>query len=209
MTELPVHLEALGRELDTAVTRFVARRRLRRRRLRIVGAATMLALACSAVAIASGIGPELQLDPTKWSVLGRGDVDNGAGEYVHGQRLDDGSHSTFMLEHDQGLGRYEAFLLHERLLAASAASSSVPVREEQGDLCSRSELARAEQVGLDTLRGSFVPGTPADATKPAVDQALGAAFADTPCRGLEYAGELARRVYAGVEPRANLMSGVR
>lgn len=209
MTELPTHLEALGRDLDAAVTRLVAGRRRRARRLQIAGAASALALAFSAAAIASGIGPELQLDPTKWSVLGGGSVDDGQGEYVHAQRLEDGSNSTFMVEHDGGLDRYAAFLLHERLRAAAAETSPVPVRREQVELCTRAELTRAEQVGLETLGASFAAGTPVNATKAKVDDAVKAAFADAPCRGLEYAGEVARLVYAGVEPQANLMPGAR
>lgn len=209
MTKLPTHLEALGRDLDAAVSRLVASRRRRARRLRIVGAASALALAFSAAAIASGIGPGLQLDPTKWSLLGGGTVDDGQGEYVHAQRLEDGSNSTFMVERDQGLDRYEAFLLHERLRAAAAETSPVPVRREQGELCTRAELTRAERVALATLQASFAVGTPANATRATVDDAVKAAFGDAPCRGLEYGGEIARLVYAGVEPQANLMPGVR
>ncbi len=85
----------------------------------------------------------------------------------------------------------------------------MPVREEPGDLCTRGELTRAEQTALDTLRASFVPGTPADVTKPSVDAAVAAAFASAPCRGLEYAGEIPRLVYAGIEPVSHLMTGVK
>jgi hypothetical protein len=42
-----------------------------------------------------------------------------------------------------------------------------------------------------------------------VDDAVTAAFTGAPCRGLEYAGERARFVYAGVEPRTMLMPGAR
>jgi hypothetical protein len=45
--------------------------------------------------------------------------------------------------------------------------------------------------------------------KGVVDGAVSAAFQDGPCRGLEYAGERARFVYAGVEPRSMLMPGAR
>jgi hypothetical protein len=209
MTTLPDHLEELGRDLDAAIGRLVVRRRRRSRVLRTTAAGAALVLAFCAVAVASGIGPGLQLDPTKWSLLGGGSVDEGRGEYVHAQRLADGSHSTFMVEHDQGLDRYAAFLLHERLRAAAAETSPVPVRQEQGALCTRAQLTRAEQVALDTLRASFEAGMPADATKGAVDTALAAEFSGSPCRGLEYGGEVARLAYAGVEPSANLMAGVR
>jgi hypothetical protein len=35
------------------------------------------------------------------------------------------------------------------------------------------------------------------------------AFADDPCRGLQYAGEIAHLVYAALEPAADLMPSVR
>ena len=131
----------------------------------------------SATAIASGIADDLNLDPTQWSILGRGSVDNGKAEYVHGQRLSDGSHSTFLVEHDAGLAPYEAFLLHEKTLAAARATSPVPVSAESGALCSRAELQRAESVALATLRSAFPAGTDADATKATVDASVRAAFA--------------------------------
>ena len=208
MTELPEHLEAIGRELQSAVGRRIERRRRRRRTLRVGGAAAVLALAVSAAAIASGIGPELQLDPTKWSLLGGGSVDEGQGQFVHAQRKADGSHSTFMVEHDAGLAPYQAFLLHERTRAAADATSPVPVRTEPGALCSPAELTRAETVALTRL-AAFPAGTAATATKADVDAAVAAAFSGAPCRGLEYASEQARLVYAGVEPRTFLMPGVR
>ena len=43
----------------------------------------------------------------------------------------------------------------------------------------------------------------------AVDSAVSAAFADAPCKGLEYAGEQARLVYAGRQPAAKLMPGAK
>ena len=150
-----------------------------------------------------------QLDPSKWSILGGGDVDGGRGAYVHAKSLDDGSNSTFLLEHDDGLAPYQAFLLHEKTLAAAQASSPVPVRVESGDLCSAAALTRAEQIAMVTLSAGFAQGTPPDASKQAVDNATQAAFADAPCRGLEYAGEQARLVYAGVQPRSQLMPGAR
>ena len=60
-----------------------------------------------------------------------------------------------------------------------------------------------------TLSAGFAQGTPPDASKQAVDNATQAAFADAPCRGLEYAGEQARLVYAGIQPVAALMAGAR
>jgi hypothetical protein len=69
-------------------------------------------------------------------------------------------------------------------------------------------VTRAEIVGLQAL-GAFEPGTAANSTKEVVDDAVAAAFAGAPCRGLEYAGEQARFVYAGTEPRRLLMPGAR
>lgn len=208
MTELPPHLRTLGEDLDVAVRRLVANRRRRVRRFRIAGAASALALAFATAAIASGIGPGLQLDPTKWSLLGGGKVDNGRGEFVHAKRVDDGSNATFMVEHDQGLDRYAAFLLHERLRQAAGETSPVPVRTEHGNVCTRIELAHAEQIALDVLRASSPSGTPANAGKARVDNAIGEAFEGAGCRGLAYAGEIARLVYSGLEPQTNLMPGV-
>jgi len=109
----------------------------------------------------------------------------------------------------RGLDPYQAFLLHQRTRAAADASSPVPVRAERGEVCTAAELTRAETVALQTLHDSFPRATAPRATKEVVDAAVAAAFADTPCRGLEYAGERARFVYAGVEPRSLLMPGAR
>lgn len=201
--------ELLERDLHAGAGRAVARRRRYRRRLRIAGTTAAAALVFSAVAVASGIGPELQLDPTKWSILGGGSVDGGQGQYVHAQNREDGNHSTFMVEHDQGLDRYDAFLLHQRLSRAAASSSPVRVRPEKGAPCTRAELTRAEVIALATLRDSFAPGTVPDATKQAVDDAVAEGFASSPCAGLEYAGERARFVYAGIEPVSMLMPEAR
>ena len=200
-------LEAIGRDLQNALERRIRSKRRRSRRLRLAALSLALTGAFATVAYASGIGPDLQLDPSKWSILGGGDVDGGRGAYVHAKSLDDGSNSTFLLEHDDGLAPYQAFLLHEKTLAAAQASSPVPVRVESGDLCSAAALTRAEQIALATLSAGFAQGTPPDASKQAVDNATQAAFADAPCRGLEYAGEQARLVYAGVQPRSQLMPG--
>jgi len=113
-----------------------------------------------------------------------------------------------MVEHDAGLPAYQAFLLHEQTLAAAQASSPVPVEIEPGALCTPSALARAEAVALSTLRTQFPAGTNADATKASVDAAVLAAFKGSPCKGLEYAAEQARLVYAGVQPASMLMPGV-
>jgi hypothetical protein len=211
MTELSSELELLGEQLHAAFGRHVARRR-RRRRLHVAGASFLGVLVFAAAALASGIGPDLQLDPTKWTILGGGSVDGGKASFVHAQRKDDGGHSLFMVEHDAGLDRYEAFLLHEKVKAlgnAAEAAEGVPVRTEPGELCTTAQLTRAENVALDTLRASFAPGVAPDVAKPGVDKAIQAAFADSPCRGLEYAGETARFVYAGIQPKSNVMPGAR
>jgi hypothetical protein len=201
-------LQALGDDLFAALNRRTVTTRRRVRRLRVAALVVGALGVFSATAIASGIAGDLNLDPTQWSILGRGSVDNGKAEYVHGQRISDGSHSTFLVEHDAGLAPYEAFLLHEQTLVAARATSPVPVSAESGALCSRAELQRAESLALATLHSTFPVGTDADATKTAVDKAVRGAFANAPCRGLEYAGEQARFVYAGIQPVATLMPGV-
>ena len=200
-------LVALEQDLRTAVARRIERGQRRRRRLSVIAVAAVITTGLCAAAVASGISGDLGLDPTKWEVLGGGSVDNGRGAYVHAQRKEDGSNSTFMVEHDAGLAPYRAFLLHEQTLAAAQASSPVPVRREQGELCTADELTRAESVALATLRSTFALGAGADATKATVDDAVAAAFAGAPCKGLEYAGEQARLVYAGVMPVSRLMPG--
>ena len=200
-------LVALEQDLRTAVARRIERGQRRRRRLSVIAVAAVITTGLCAAAVASGIAGDLGLDPTKWEVLGGGSVDNGRGAYVHAQRKEDGSNSTFMVEHDAGLAPYRAFLLHEQTLAAAQASSPVPVRREQGELCTADELTRAESVALATLRSTFALGADADATKATVDDAVAAAFAGAPCKGLEYAGEQARLVYAGAMPVSRLMPG--
>jgi len=202
-------LDTIGHELTLALGRRIERQRRSSRRLRVAALAVAAAGAFSAAALASGIAGDLGLDPTKWAVLGGGSVDGGRGEYVHAARLEDGSNSTFLVEHDASLPRYQAFLLHERTLTAAQSTSPVPVRVEPGALCSPDELARAERVALATLEAGFPTGTPANATKVVVDAATAAAFGETPCRGLEYAGEQARLVYAGAQPQSMLMPGAR
>lgn len=202
-------LVALGQDLHVAFVRYQERSRRRRRRLGTLLIAGLVASVFSAAAIASGIGDELQLDPTKWTILGGGSVDEGRGEFVHAKRISDGTHSTFLVEHDASLSPYKAFLLHEQTLAAAEALSPVPVHVGSGDLCTPFALAHAETVAMSTLRARFPPRAPADATANAVGSSLQAAFAGAPCRGLEYAGEQARLVYAGVQPASTLMPGGR
>ena len=187
MTELTPELELIGLQLCRAY-----RARLRRRRIfRTVAATTALA-AMLAVGSLAATG-DLQIDLSKWEIISGGSVDNGQGQYIHARNLQDGGPSTFMVEHDAGLDRYDAFLLHERLRAAADATSPVQETEEPGLLCTRDQLSRAEQTALDALRAN---GSPQAAT------------ADERCRGLEYGIEIARRVFSGVEPAADLMPGV-
>ena len=202
-------LVALEQDLRSAFARQLHRRARRRRRVTAAAAVAGAMTALCAAAFASGIADDLSLDPTKWSVLGGGELDNGRGRYVHAQSKEDGSSSTFMVEHDAGLSPYRAFVLHEETLAAANESSPVPVLTEKGELCTPAELTRAESVALGTLQASFPPGADIDATKASVDAAVDAAFAAAPCRGLEYAGEQARLVHAGVMPAARLMPGAR
>jgi hypothetical protein len=202
-------LVTLEDDLRSALAQQLHRRERRRRRLTVTAVAGAVTSALCAAAIASGIAGDLNLDPTKWSVLGGGSVDDGRGVYVHAQSKEDGSSSTFILEHDARLAPYRAFLLHEQVLAAAQETSPVPVRAEQGELCTPVELTRAESVALTTLQALFAPGADPDATKAGVDDAVTAAFAGAPCRGLEYAGEQARFVYAGVMPSSKLMPEAR
>ena len=195
MTDLSPQLEAFGLQLRDAYGR-----RLRRRRItRTIAASAAAVLVLAAAAFASGIAGDLYLDPTKWEILGSGTVNDGKGEYVHAKERVGGRNSTFMVEHDADISdRYDAFLLHEKLKAEANRTSPVPVRTETGPLCSRDELMRAEQTALDALRAGVSPG-----------EAVQAAFADNPCRGLEYGTEIAARVFAGKEPASHLMPGVK
>ena len=207
MTLTP-QLELIGNDLDVAIRGLIARRTRQRRILRVTAAAMSLAAVFSAAALASGI-TGVQLDPTKWSIVGGGSVDGGRGEYVHAKRTSDGSPTTLVAEHDAGLRPYQAFLLHERTLAAAQSTSPVPVNVEQGELCTPAALTRAETVAMSTLAAEFPTGTAADVTRGTVDAAVAAAFAGSQCRGLEYAGEQARHVYARVQPASTLMPGAR
>ena len=203
---IDIHL--LEQDLRIALARRIGVRR-RRRRFIIVGASVVAASFLSAAAIASGIGGELQLDPTKWTILGGGSVDDGRGAFVHAKRVTDGGHSTFLVEHDDGLSPYAAFLLHERTLGAAERTSPVPVEVESGGLCTPAQVTRAERVAMGSLRANFRIGTDIDRTKATVDRDVRAAFGGARCRGLEYAGEQARLVYAGVMPVERLMPDAR
>ena len=201
--------DTIGHDLALAFGRRMEARRRSTRRLRIAALAVAVTGAFSAAAIASGIAGDLGLDPTKWAILGGGEVGGGQGAYVHARSLEDGSNATFLVEHDASLPRYTAFLLHEQTLAAAQSTSPVPVRVEQGELCTAAALTRAEQIALATLAASFAPGASPDSSRQAVDDATATAFAGAPCRGLQYAGEQARLVYAGAQPRGMLMPGAR
>lgn len=130
---MPTDLAAIGQDLHAAFVRRVERRRRQQRRLIATTVAGIVAAGLCAAAVASGIAGHLQLDPTKWSVLGSGSVDDGRGAYVHAKSVADGSYSTFLVEHDASLPAYQAFLLHERTLAAARDTSPVPVKTEDGD----------------------------------------------------------------------------
>jgi hypothetical protein len=202
-------LEAIGRDLQHALERRIRNKRRRTQRLRLAGLSLVATGVFATVAYASGIGGDLQLDPSKWSILGGGSVDGNRGAYIHAKNRADGSNSTFMVEHDSGLPAYQAFLLHQKTLEAANSTSPVPVRSEPGALCPPAAVTRAETVAMTALRAAFAPGASPDATRLAVTSAVAAAFQDAPCAGLEYAGEQARLVYAGRQPASTLMPGVR
>ncbi len=191
MTELTPELEVVGHDLHAALARRIAHTQHRARRVRL-GAAVVTALAVFAGTAAAVDGDLTFIDPTKWTIFERGSVDNGRAEYAKAHATDGSGDSTFMVEHDAGLERYDAFLLHERTIDAAGGS------HEDGALCSRAELTRAEQVALAALRA----GTPPAA-------AVEAEFAGPPCRGLEYAAEQARLVHSGIQPASLLMPGAR
>src|SRR5215213_10290511 len=201
--------QLLEHDLRSALERRIEIRRRRHRRALVSAVPAAAACLLAAAAVASGVTDDLQLDPTKWAVFGGGSVDNGPGAYVHAKRIEDGSPSTFLVEHDDGLPPYQAFLLHEKTLAAAQQTSAVRVRVEPGSLCSAEQVTRAEIIAMATLRQNFEAGADIDRTKERVDNAVRAAFGDAPCRGLEYAGEQARLVYAGVMPVEKLMPGAR
>jgi hypothetical protein len=174
-------LDAIGHDLVVAYSA-----RLRRRRtVRLTAAAACSLLAFAGAAYASGVADDLGLDPTKWEIVSAGSVDGGLAQYVHARNLEDGGPSTFMDEHDAGLNRYDAFLLHEKTLDAAGGSP------ETGPLCTRAELASVERQALEALRAGATPD-PAES-----------------CRGRAYGIEIAQHVFAGIEPAANLMPAAR
>lgn len=97
-------------------------------------------------------------------------------------------------------------LLHEKTLSAAEATSPVPVRIEQGALCTPSELTHAEAVALATLRAQFPAGTNVDSTKSAVDSARPGRFrrlrVPRPRTGRRAGSARLRRNHAGVEADA-------
>ena len=208
MNDLSPSFETLGRDLHGGVARLIERRRRRVRRVRVAALAGAAAVVFAAAAVASGIGPDLQLDPTKWSILSSGSVDNGKGKFVNAQDKQTGGRSSFFVQHDAGMDPYDAFLLHQKNQAAAGAAGGI-VLHEDGPTCSRDQLTRAESVALQTLRSQYPAGAAPNTTKAAVDDAVRAAFGSSPCAGLEYGGERARFVYAGIEPKSNLMPGAR
>lgn len=195
--------DVLGRDLHAAVERKVATRRRLTRAARAGAVALALTAFSTTVAVASTGVSFGDLDPTKWTILGRGEVD-GRASYVKARNNQTGDEATFLEAREAGLDRYEAFTLHQRALGAAG---SLPT--EAGTTCTAAELTRAEIVALDTLAGIGPPGLPTDAATARVDAATRAAFGDHPCQGLQYAGERARWVYAGEEPESMLMPGAR
>ena len=193
-----IDLDSIERDLVAAYRVRLATKGRRRKFGLATVAALVLAGAFSAVAVAADIGVNFTLDPTQWIVVGSGSTSDGQGTYVHAQRTSDGSHSTFIVEHDADLNRYDAFLLHERTKDAADATSPVPVRPEPTTLCTADQLTHAEIVALQV-----VDANPA-AAKDDVMAALG-----SDCRGLDYAAEEVLLVTAGTEPRSMLMPDAR
>jgi len=191
-----IDLDSIERDLVAAYrTRLAAKQR---RRKRGVAALSTLVLAGALATVAMAADGDLTLDPTKWFVVGSGSTGDGNGAYVHAKSKADGSNSTFMVEHDAGLSRYDAFVLHERTMDAAAATSPVPVPPQPATLCTADQLTQAEVVALQV-----VDANPA-ATKDEVMAALG-----NECRGLDYAAEEVLLVSAGTEPRSMLMPDAR
>jgi hypothetical protein len=199
------NLDALELDLQLGFARLVARRRRRR----IVSTAVLVLIAVAALAtVAVASTTDLQLDLTKWTILSRGGTDDGRAEFVNAENKQTGGRSSFFVQHDSDLAPYDAFLLFERNQAAAGAAGAI-LPADQGDVCTRAQLTKAEQVALATLRSAYAPGATPNETKEPVDRDVSAAFAGTACRGLEFAGERARFVFAGIEPDSNLMPGAR
>ena len=131
MTQLAPELETIGRQLHLA---YSARLR-RRRRVRLGTVAACAVLTFGGAAYASGVAGDLGLDPTKWEILSGGTVEGGKASWARATSIEDGRPSTFMVEHDAGMDRYDAFLLHEQTLDAAGGSP------ESGARCTREEPA--------------------------------------------------------------------
>ena len=105
---------------------------------------------------------------------------------MHARNLQGGGPSTFIVERDAGMDRYDAFSCSVEKTVDAAGGGGEP-----GALCTRGQLTRIEQESLDALRAG---ATPASAIS---------------CRGRGSRRiETAQRVFTGVEPAANLMPGV-
>ncbi len=201
MSELPRSLELLGHDLEAGVRALIARRARHRRAATITAAIVLSAASFSAIAVASGLVDDLSLNPARWHILDRGDVESGQASYVRAIDKRSGKQTLFTVVRDRGMDRYRAFLLHEEVAAAAGERPDADGMR----LCSRRELARAEQVAMAHLEASFTPADDVDAMKRSTDMALAATFATRSCRGLDYAGERARFVFAGVEPPTMLL----
>ena len=126
--------DLLGRDLHAALERKVATRRRLKRAARAGAVALAVATFSTTVAVASTGVSFGDLDPTKWTILGRGEVD-GRASYVNARNNETGDEATFLEARDDGLDRYEAFTLHQRALAAAG---SLP--NEAGITCTADEL---------------------------------------------------------------------
>ena len=191
MTLTP-ELALIERDLDAAMRRLIAKRHRRTRTVRTTGALLVTAAVFATVASATGLLSDLHLDPAKWTIVGGGQVDGGKAEYVNATENATGLPSTFMVEHDAGLDRYAAFLLHEQTVDAAGVGT------ETGALCTAAELTRAEAAALGALRAGADPAA-----------AVVSEFSGSACRGLAYAVERAQAVHIGNEPRSMLMPGAR
>jgi hypothetical protein len=180
MTQLAPELEMIQRQLVTAYSA----RLQRRRRVRVTTLAACCVLAFAGAAYASGVADDLGLDPTKWQIVSGGSVDGGKAAWVQAKSLEDDRPSTFMVEHDAGMDRYDAFLLHEKTVDAAGGA------REASALCTRAELSSIEQQALDALRAGETPAS------------------QESCRGRDYGLEVAQNVFGGIEPAENLMPGV-
>ena len=202
-------LEAIGRDLQYALARRQAAGRRRSHRFRLASLVLAITGTFATVAYASGIGADLQLDPTKWAILGSGSVDGGSGAYVHAKDRADGSNSTFLVEHDAGLARVpsvpaaredvEGRELH--VTGPGAHRSRTTLQRRLADTCGE----RCAEHAQGGLRAGIEPRRNESRRHAAVSQA----FETAPCAGLEYAGEQARLVYAGRQPASTLMPGAR